>query len=118
MTVETILTEIEAGGDVAVRAHSERFDKWSPENFRLSEPEIEKALSQVSKSDLDDIRFAQCLEPPLTTIAQPMRAIGEGTVRLLLEILNGHHVTPVSVTLPHTLQVRSSTAPPRRNAEC
>jgi LacI family transcriptional regulator, repressor for deo operon, udp, cdd, tsx, nupC, and nupG len=66
----------------------------------------------------DDIRFAQCLEPPLTTIAQPMRAIGEGTVRLLLEILNGHHVTPVSVTLPHTLQVRSSTAAPRRNVEC
>ena len=28
-----------------------------------------------------------------------MRAIGEGTVHLLLEILNGNRVTPVSVTL-------------------
>src|SRR5262249_24449312 len=37
---------------------------------------------------LDDIRFARCVDPPLTTIAQPMRAIGEGVVRLLLEILN------------------------------
>ena len=74
---------------------------------------------ELSIVGFDDIRFAQCVEPPLTTIAQPMRAIGEGTVRLLLEILNGGRLTPVSVTLPHTLQVRSSTALPRRyNAEC
>ena len=64
----------------------------------------------------DDIRFAECVEPPLTTIAQPMRAIGEGTVRLLLEILNGGRLTPVSVTLPHTLQIRASTARPRAAA--
>jgi DNA-binding LacI/PurR family transcriptional regulator len=51
------------------------------------------------------------MDPPLTTIAQPMRAIGEGTVRLLLEILNGNVAKPESVTLPHTLVVRASTAP-------
>src|SRR5262249_43113801 len=62
----------------------------------------------------DDIRFARCMDPPLTTIAQPMRAIGEGTVRLLLEILNTvDGGAPDSVTLPHTLTIRSSTAPPR-----
>src|SRR3989475_1639906 len=62
----------------------------------------------------DDIRFARCVDPPLTTVAQPMRAIGEGTVRLLLEILNGDTgAAPESVTLPHTLTIRSSTAPPR-----
>jgi len=59
----------------------------------------------------DDIRFARYLDPPLTTIAQPMRQIGEGTVRLLLEILQGNPA-PESVTLPHVLVVRSSTAPP------
>jgi hypothetical protein len=31
-------------------------------------------------------------------------------VRLLVEILNGGHLTPVSVTLPHQLQIRASTA--------
>jgi LacI family repressor for deo operon, udp, cdd, tsx, nupC, and nupG len=61
----------------------------------------------------DDIRFARCTDPPLTTIAQPMRAIGEGTVRLLLEILRGRPTPPESVTLPHTLIIRSSTAPPK-----
>jgi len=46
----------------------------------------------------------------LTTIAQPMREIGEGTVRLLLDILAGKTAVPISVTLPHALIVRGSTA--------
>jgi LacI family repressor for deo operon, udp, cdd, tsx, nupC, and nupG len=69
--------------------------------------------ADLSVVGFDDIRFARCVDPPLTTIAQPMRAIGEGTVRLLLEILSGRATPPDSVTLPHTLIVRSSTAPPR-----
>lgn len=57
--VERILTDIEARGDAAVRELSEKFDKWSPSSFRLAANEIERSLSQVSKRDLDDIRFAQ-----------------------------------------------------------
>ena len=72
---------------------------------------VPKDLSVVG---FDDIRFARYTDPPLTTIAQPMREIGEGTVRLLLEILRGNEMFPVSVTLPHTLMVRGSTAPPAR----
>jgi LacI family transcriptional regulator, repressor for deo operon, udp, cdd, tsx, nupC, and nupG len=68
----------------------------------------------LSVMGFDDIRFARYTDPPLTTVAQPMREIGEGTVRLLLEILRGNAISPVSVTLPHTLMVRGSTAPPIR----
>ena len=64
----------------------------------------------VSVVGFDDIRFARYTDPPLTTVAQPMRAIGEGTVGLLLEILNGG--SPAPITMPHTLTVRFSTAPP------
>lgn len=67
----------------------------------------------LSVVGFDDIRFARHIEPPLTTIAQPMRAIGENTVRLLLEILRGDGVGPSSITLPHTLTIRATTAPPR-----
>jgi LacI family repressor for deo operon, udp, cdd, tsx, nupC, and nupG len=67
----------------------------------------------LSVVGFDDIQFARYTDPPLTTVAQPMREIGEGTVRLLLEILNGNEIAPVSITLPHTLMVRASTAPPR-----
>jgi LacI family repressor for deo operon, udp, cdd, tsx, nupC, and nupG len=67
---------------------------------------------ELSIVGFDDIRFARCMDPPLTTIAQPMRAIGEGTVRLLLQILKDDVTAPDSVTLPHVLTIRSSTAPP------
>jgi LacI family transcriptional regulator, repressor for deo operon, udp, cdd, tsx, nupC, and nupG len=72
--------------------------------------EIPRDLSVVG---FDDIRFARYTHPALTTIAQPMREIGEGTVKLLLSILVDDSVTPASVTLPHRLIVRGSTAPPR-----
>lgn len=71
---------------------------------------------QLSLVGFDDIRFSRYLDPPLTTIAQPMRGIGEGTVRLLLEILNGASHPPESVTMPHQLVVRESTAPARVKA--
>jgi len=92
-TVETILKEIEAGGDAAVRAFSERFDKWSPASFRLSEPEIEAALSKVSKSDLDDIRFAQA---QVRNFAQKQRAcITDLEVETLPGVVLGHRNVPV-----------------------
>jgi LacI family transcriptional regulator, repressor for deo operon, udp, cdd, tsx, nupC, and nupG len=67
----------------------------------------------LSVVGFDDIKFARHIDPPLTTISQPMREIGEGTMRLLLEILRGDEIKPVSVTLPHRLTLRGSTAPPR-----
>jgi sulfopropanediol 3-dehydrogenase len=58
-TVEGILADIEKRGDAAVRELSERFDKWSPQSFRLSDSEIEEAISKVAPRDLEDVRFAQ-----------------------------------------------------------
>jgi LacI family repressor for deo operon, udp, cdd, tsx, nupC, and nupG len=70
----------------------------------------------VSVVGFDDIRFAKYVDPPLTTIRQPMRELGEATVRLLLNILRGNLKDAVSVTLPHALIVRASTAAPRVRA--
>lgn len=70
----------------------------------------------LSVVGFDDIRFAQFSDPPLTTVRQPMRELGEATVRLLLDILRGNVKDAVSVTLPHALIVRASTGPPRAQA--
>jgi LacI family repressor for deo operon, udp, cdd, tsx, nupC, and nupG len=70
---------------------------------------VPEALSIVG---FDDIRFARYTQPALTTVAQPMREIGEGTVKLLLSILADDSVAPASVTLPHCVVVRGTTAPP------
>src|SRR5947199_229317 len=60
-TVEGILADIEARGEQAVRDLSRKFDNWAPENFRLTTQEIERAVGQVAKRDLDDIKFAQAV---------------------------------------------------------
>ncbi len=58
-TVESILADIGSRGDDAVRELSEKFDKWSPERFRLSDEEIEAAVARLPEQTIDDIRFAQ-----------------------------------------------------------
>ena len=58
-TVEAILSDIEARGDVAVRELSEKFDQWSPASFRLSDEEIQAAVERLPEQTIDDIRFAQ-----------------------------------------------------------
>ena len=68
----------------------------------------------LSVAGFDDIRFARYMRPSLTTVGQPMREIGRETVRLLLGILQGSISEPISVTLPHRLEVRASTGPAPR----
>ncbi len=67
----------------------------------------------ISLVGFDDIRYSQYLDPPLTTVSQPMEQIGRGTVELLVEILAGRPLHTRSVTLPHQLVERASlgTAP-------
>ena len=69
----------------------------------------------LSVVGFDDIRFSQFLAPALTTVSQPMLQMGQETVRLMLEILRDGNQRPKSVTLPHTLMIRESTAKPPRS---
>ena len=59
MQVEAILKEVETNGDQAIRALSEKFDSYSPSQFKLTQSEIESALQKVSARDMEDIKFAQ-----------------------------------------------------------
>lgn len=69
---------------------------------------------EISIIGFDDIRYARFFDPPLTTIRQPMDAMGKEAVRILLAILDGE-VARRWVTLSHDLVARSSTGPaPRR----
>ncbi len=92
-TVESILTDIEENGDAAVRSLSEKFDQWSPENFRLTEPEIEAAMSKVAKRDLEDIDFAQV---QVRNFAQRQReALQDVEVETMPRVILGHRNIPV-----------------------
>ena len=93
-TVESILGQIEERGDAAVRELSEKFDKWSPENFRLSAQDIEKAIGQVARRDLDDIKFAQA---QVRGFAQKQKdTMHDLEVETLPGIVLGHRHIPVN----------------------
>src|ERR1700704_3017539 len=93
-TVEQILAQIEAGGDTAVRELSQKFDNWSPPSFKLTAPEIERAISQVAKRDLDDIKFAQA---QVRNFAQKQKeTMRDLEVETLPGVVLGHKHIPVS----------------------
>ena len=58
-TVEHTLADIEQRGDAAVRELSEKFDRWSPEQFRLSASQIDACVSRLPDATIKDIEFAQ-----------------------------------------------------------
>jgi sulfopropanediol 3-dehydrogenase len=92
-TVENILAAVEARKDAAVRELSERFDKWSPPSFKLSAQEIERAVAQVAKRDLDDIRFAQA---QVRNFAQKQKeTLRDLEVETLPGVVLGHRHIPV-----------------------
>jgi DNA-binding LacI/PurR family transcriptional regulator len=66
----------------------------------------------LSVVGFDDIDLAPYLEPPLTTIAQPKREMGEKAVQMVLDLLAGDKLVEDCV-LPSRLIVRGSTMPPR-----
>src|SRR5947209_7038641 len=93
-TVESILDQIKSRGDAAVRELSEQFDKWSPEHFKLTPQEIEKAIGQVAKRDLDDIRFAQA---QVRGFAQKKKdSMHDIEVETLPGVVLGHRHIPVN----------------------
>jgi len=93
-TVETILADIETRKDEAVKDLSKQFDNWSPANFRLSAQEIERAIGQVPKRDLDDIKFAQA---QVRNFAQKQKeSMHDLEVETLPGVVLGHRHIPVN----------------------
>ena len=91
--VEGILADVKARGDVAVRELSEKFDKWSPPSFRLSDAEIRGLVAQVSPQTIDDIKFAQ---QQIRNFAEIQRAsMQDVEVETLPGVFLGHRHIPV-----------------------
>jgi len=71
----------------------------------------------VSVVGFDDIEFASFCDPPLTTIEQPTREIGNKAMSVLFEMLSGGKPEPALHTLPTKLIVRDSAAPPPKRTK-
>jgi sulfopropanediol 3-dehydrogenase len=93
-TVESILADIETRKDAAVKDLSKKFDNWSPADFKLSAQEIERAIAQVPKRDLEDIKFAQA---QVRNFAQKQRdSMHDLEVETLPGVVLGHKHIPVN----------------------
>ena len=57
---------------------------------------------------VDDPPWAELVDPPLTTVAQPVRRMAHTAMQLVLERLEGRRVEPRRVVLPLELRVRRS----------
>jgi sulfopropanediol 3-dehydrogenase len=93
-TVESILEDITARGDAAVRELSVKFDNWDRDDYRLTDQEIQNCLSQLSQRDLDDIRFAQ--EQVRKFAEHQKAALQDIEVETLPGVILGHKNIPVN----------------------
>ncbi|MEV4614772.1 LacI family DNA-binding transcriptional regulator [Kitasatospora sp. NPDC049258] len=67
----------------------------------------------VSVIGYDDSSFMMCTDPPLTTVRQPIEAMGRAAVELLVGEIAGVKVTHDELLFEPELVVRGSTAPVR-----
>ncbi len=65
----------------------------------------------VSVVGFDDSAFMNCADPPLSTVRQPIEAMGRAAVQLLTAQIAGKKVAPDELLFEPELVVRGSTAP-------
>lgn len=93
-TVESIIKDIESRGDAAVREYSQKFDKWSPDSFRLSQVQIDAAIASLTPQALADIKFAQT---QIRRFAQIQKSsMHDVEIETLPGVVLGHRNIPVN----------------------
>jgi LacI family transcriptional regulator len=65
----------------------------------------------LSLASFDDMPFADLLSPPITTVRQPIEALGRLGIRTLLAQIRGEETPPIQ-RLPTELVIRRSVGPP------
>ena len=92
--VRSLIADIEARGEAAVREMSKNFDSWEPEQFQLTEAQIQETLDRVDPGTVSDIEFAQS---QIRNFAQAqLDSLHDVEVETLPGVTLGHKNLPVS----------------------
>lgn len=92
-TVKTMLADIKRDGDAAVRRYSEKLDKFNPEQFRLSQGEIDAAVASLTPKERSAIEFS--LEQ-IRRFAEAQRAtMVDLEIETLPGVVLGHRHIPI-----------------------
>jgi LacI family transcriptional regulator len=81
--------------------------------FRDAGLNVPKDISIIG---FDDIQAAAFLNPPLTTIRQPLQRMGDLAAKVLLRRIRQSDSAPEEIYVSPELVIRESTAPSRRSA--
>lgn len=92
--VRNTINKIEREGDQALKELSEKFDKWSPETFRLSKQQIEEICASIPEQTILDIEFAQ---NNIRNFAEEQRkSMKDIEVETMPGVILGHKNIPVN----------------------
>lgn len=92
-TVRGVIDDIRSRGDDAVREYSEKFDKWSPESFRLSKSDVQEVMDRVPNQTIEDIKFAQA---QVRTMAErQLESLSEFEIETLPGVYLGQRNIPI-----------------------
>jgi len=94
--VEGVIADIRQRGDAAVREYSERFDAWTPADFRLTDEQIAEVMSRVPQQVIDDIRFVQ--EQVRTMAQHQLESLTEFEIETFPGVKLGQKNVPVSAS--------------------
>jgi len=91
--VEEMIADISARGDEAVHEYSAKFDKWNPEQFRLTQEQIDACLAELTEQEIADIKFAQ--EQVRNFARHQLSSMRDIEVETLPGVILGHKNVPV-----------------------
>lgn len=91
--VTSVIAAVRKDGDAAVRSYSDKFDKWSPSSFKLSDAQIQECISQVLPQTIADIKEAQ---HNVRVFAQAQRdCIKDLEIEIQPGVFLGHRNNPI-----------------------
>jgi len=98
---------VEAGMEFdAIFAHNDLSAAGAMQAVREAGRRVPEDVAVVG---FDDLPLAATTEPPLTSVRQPLREMGETAARLLLEHFDGAALPLSPTVIPTTLTIRGST---------
>ncbi len=93
-TVRDMLEKVKKEGEAAVRYYSEKFDKWAPKSFKVSQDEIRAAKKSLPSTEVEDIDF--CQSQIRNFAAEQMKRLVDFEVETLPGVHLGQKIIPVA----------------------
>ncbi|WP_181035023.1 histidinol dehydrogenase [Arthrobacter sp. B0490] len=91
--VEQVIADIRVRGDEAVREYSEKFDKYSPDSFLVTDEQLAEILARVPQQVIDDIVFVQ--EQVKLMAQKQLESLSDFEIETLPGVLLGQKNVPV-----------------------